>query len=112
MEIEITLHRIKVSQPIVTLFIEGPYTEPRSENEKVKDEKVKEACRVFNATMEEILGPPTEGFGKKYWWPDYFTRKYQLAWAYNVQNFTEFLKQLSAEAYAIYEETQKLEKTV
>lgn len=111
MDIQIQTHRIKTSQPRVFLMIDGPYIDGLTEEEKERDRKVKEACDVFNKTMEEVYGAPVEdSWAGKYYWPIWMNQEGKLAYAFALTNFRSFLRQLSAEQYALYIDTEKANK--
>lgn len=111
MEIEVYTHRIKVSQPRIFVMIDGPFIEGASEEEKEKDRKSIEACDVFNATMTEIYGPPSkDGWAGGYWWPEWMTKKDKLALALAVEDFKQFLRKESAQAYALWVDREKDKK--
>lgn len=109
MDIEVNTHRIKVSQPRVFFMIDGPYIEATTEEEKERDRKSQEACDVFNKTMEEILGPPSESsWAGKYFWPEWMDQEGKLEFAFSLTNFKSFLRKLAAERYALHLDRERI----
>jgi hypothetical protein len=107
-EIEVVLHKIKVSRPDVCMFMTGPRILPRTEMQIESDREVDAAQDTYIKALEKAYGRAGEKYlNVSFQFEDWFDEKYRLILASGIDNFRTWYMQLTAEAYAMYLQGEK-----